>query len=102
MWPALELVIAVLRSLESDGQFVTLSRMLTNSFTSRLLKKVQMQGGARCEARGVLTRTSQRRASAPTRQMGLFQQPARLSEGVARGKGVRGDLTGDTNLMDKS
>jgi len=45
---------------------------------SRLLKKVQMQGGARCEVRRVLTRTSQRRASVPTPQMGLFQQPARL------------------------
>jgi len=53
------------------------SGMLKNSFTSRLLKKVQMQGGARCGVRDVLTRTSQRRASAPTRQMGLFQQPAR-------------------------
>jgi hypothetical protein len=50
--------------------------MLKNPFTPRLLKKVQMQGGARCEARGVLTRTPQPRASAPTRQMGLFQQPA--------------------------
>jgi len=28
--------------------------MLKNSFTPRLLKKVQMQGGARCEVRGVL------------------------------------------------
>jgi hypothetical protein len=36
-----------------------------------------MQGGVRGEVRGVLTRTPQRRASAPTRQMGLFQQPAR-------------------------
>ena len=53
------------------------NRMLKHSFTPRLLKKVQMQGGARCETRGVLTRTSQRRASAPTRQMGLFQQPAK-------------------------
>ena len=48
------------------------SRMLKNSFSARLLKKVQMQGGApgthpqdgcRCEA--YLVRTSQRRASAP-------------------------------------
>jgi prepilin-type N-terminal cleavage/methylation domain-containing protein len=36
-----------------------------------------MQGGARGVARGVPTRTSQRRASAPTQQVGLFQQPGR-------------------------
>jgi len=30
------------------------NRMLKNSFSARLLKKVQMQGGARCEVRGVL------------------------------------------------
>ncbi len=63
--------------------------MLKNPFSPRLLKKVQMQGGApgthledgcRCEA--YLVRTSQRRASTgvPTEggslQMGLFQQPA--------------------------
>jgi hypothetical protein len=29
-------------------------RMLKDSFSARLLKKVQMQGGARWEARGVL------------------------------------------------
>jgi len=29
--------------------------MLKNSFSARLLKKVQMQGGARCELRGVLS-----------------------------------------------
>jgi len=28
--------------------------MLKNSFAPRLLKKAQMQGGARCEVRGVL------------------------------------------------
>jgi hypothetical protein len=28
--------------------------MLKNPFSARLLKKVQMQGGARCEVRGVL------------------------------------------------
>jgi len=48
--------------------------MLKNSFFARLLKKVQMQGGApgthpqdgcRCEA--YVVRTSQRRASAPIR-----------------------------------
>jgi hypothetical protein len=58
--------------------------MLKNPFSPRLLKKVQMQGGApgthpqdgcRCEA--YLVRTPQRRASAPTPQMGLFQQPAK-------------------------
>ena len=52
-------------------------RMMKYSFSPRLLKKVQMQGGARCEVRGVLTGTSQHRASAPTPQMGLFQQPAK-------------------------
>ena len=31
-----------------------LSWMLKNSFRPRLLKKVQMQGGTRCEVRGVL------------------------------------------------
>ena len=30
------------------------NRMLKNPFSPRLLKKVQMQGGARCEVRGVL------------------------------------------------
>ena len=58
-------------------------RLLKNPLSPGLLKKVQMQGGvthpsdgypARCEA--YLVRTSQRRASAPTPQMGLFQQPA--------------------------
>ena len=29
--------------------------MLKDSFSARLLKKVQMQGGARCEVRGVLS-----------------------------------------------
>jgi len=62
--------------------------MPKNPLSPRLLKRVQMQGGApgthpedgcRCEAD--LVRTSQRRASAavPTEggspQMGLFQQP---------------------------
>ena len=65
--------------------------ILKSPFSPRLLKKVQMQGGApgthppdgcRCEA--YLVRTSQRRASVgePTAggspQMGLFQQPARF------------------------
>jgi hypothetical protein len=59
--------------------------LLKTSIFSRLLKKVQMQGGAGCEARGVLIRTSQRRASAGgthpedgSQQMGLFEQPAGL------------------------
>jgi predicted AAA+ superfamily ATPase len=52
------------------------SKMLINASSRRLLKRAQMQGGARSEARGVLRATSQRRASAPTSQMGLFQQPA--------------------------
>src|SRR5512146_1238868 len=53
---------------------------------SRLLKNCSSSGGSkrsRCKAardagrEAYLARTSQRRASAPTRQMGLFQQPAR-------------------------
>ena len=31
------------------------NRLRKNSFLLRLLKKVQMQGGARCEVRGVLS-----------------------------------------------
>jgi hypothetical protein len=50
--------------------------MLKDPYLSGLLKKAQVQGGKRGEVRGVLTRTPQRRASAPTQQMGLFQQPA--------------------------
>ena len=53
------------------------NRMLKNFLFRRLLKKAQLQGGARREA--YLVRTSQRRASAPTPQMGLFQQPAKAS-----------------------
>jgi hypothetical protein len=58
--------------------------VLKNSLLPRLVKKAQMQGGTpgthpqdgcRCEA--YLVRTSQRRVSAPTPQMGLFQQPVR-------------------------
>ena len=54
------------------------SRILKNSYSPRQLKKVQMQGGERSEARGVLAGTSQRLGSAPTQQMGLFQQPGRV------------------------
>ena len=79
----------------AEGESATLSRMLKNSFTPRLLKKVQMSRGfagrragypppGRVQARGVLTRTPQHRASARgtrpqdgSRQMGLFQQPAK-------------------------
>jgi len=42
--------------------------MLKNSFSARLLKKVQMQGGARCEVRGVLSpyvATPRERANPP-------------------------------------
>jgi hypothetical protein len=64
-----------------------MNRMLKNSRLPRLLKKVQMQGGARGAGYprkwvgGVLVRTSQRRASAPTPQMGLFQQPVKSGSG---------------------
>jgi hypothetical protein len=51
--------------------------MLKNSFSIRLLKKVQLQGGLPEAERGVLeVRRSERRGK-PTPQMGLFQQPAR-------------------------
>jgi hypothetical protein len=69
--------------------------MLKNPFSPRLFKKVQMSRGfagrragypsagwapikmgTRCEA--YMVRTPQRRASAPTPQMGLFQQPDRI------------------------
>ena len=63
------------------------NRMLKNFLFRRLLKKAQLQGGARREA--YLVRTSQRRASAPTphplpqrqrgEMLGLFQQPAKAS-----------------------
>jgi hypothetical protein len=33
---------------------LTTDRLLKYSFSARVLKKVQMQGGARCESRGVL------------------------------------------------
>jgi hypothetical protein len=75
--------------------------MLKDSFSPRLLKKVQMQGGAPgthpegwVQVRGVLSGTPQRRASAPgtrpedgCQQMGLFQQPARPGA-RAGGRGV--------------
>ncbi len=66
------------------------SRMLKNSFSARLLKKVQMQGGAPIfrwvpgEVRGVLSpyvAVPRERAGYPSGgwvpQMGLFQQPDR-------------------------
>jgi subfamily B ATP-binding cassette protein MsbA len=74
-----------------------ISRLLKNPALRRLLKKVQMQGGARSEARGVLVRTAQRRASAPTPQMGLFQQPARSA-----GRLRRGPLMGRSRLLEGS
>jgi quinol-cytochrome oxidoreductase complex cytochrome b subunit len=58
------------------GGVILPSRILENPLAPRLLKKVKMQGGARCEVRDVLTGTSQHCASAPTQQVGLFQQPA--------------------------
>ncbi len=58
---------------------------------------VQMQGGARCEVRGVLGCTSQRRASAPTPQMGLFQQPAK-GHGVAEPRERTAVGQGDAEL----
>jgi hypothetical protein len=50
--------------------------MLKNSFSLRLLKKAQMQGGTPEAERGVLeVRRSECRGGS-TLQMGLFQQPA--------------------------
>ncbi len=67
---------------EAERTRLALSRLLKNSLLTRLLKKVQMQGGARSEAQGVLTGTSQRRGSAPTPQMGLFQQAERREPAI--------------------
>jgi hypothetical protein len=57
---------------------------LKNSFLLRRLKKAQMQGGARREARGVLSAyaatphpSGRWVPGAATMQMGLFQQPAK-------------------------
>src|SRR3989338_5672808 len=70
--------------------------MRKNPLFPRLLKKVQMQGGVpgthpqdgcRCEA--YLVCTSQRRASPPTPQMGLFQQPAKTNRPTPK-KGTAG------------
>ena len=62
--------------------------MLKNSFSARLLKKVQVQGGVRCEVRGVLgpyVAAPRERAGYPSGgwvpQMGLFQQPEEGNEG---------------------
>ena len=62
-----------------------LRRLLKNSFAPRLLKKVQIQDGARSEARGVLSAyvaashpSSRWVPGAPTPEMGLFQEPVRL------------------------
>ena len=55
-----------------------------DSFSPRLLKKVQLQGGARRAGhppqvgQGVLQVRRNERPSKPTPQMGLFQQPARV------------------------
>ena len=57
-------------------------------FSLMLLKKVQAQGAARSEARGVVSRVpilmgaSQRRGSNATPQMGLFQHPASSSSAL--------------------
>ena len=84
----------VKEKLDKDrpGEELGASRMLKNPFSPRLLKKVQTTHpadgypaarDARAPTEGgseaYLVRTSQRRASAPTPQMGLFQQPARIA-----------------------
>jgi hypothetical protein len=64
--------------------FDPISERLNNSLFLRLPRKVQMQGGAPgthpedgCRREAYLARTPQRRASEPTLQVGLFQQPNR-------------------------
>ena len=54
---ALEQLTDSAQSKESVESFesVESNRMLKNSFSLRLLKKIQLQGGARCEVRGVLS-----------------------------------------------
>jgi len=64
-----------------------ISRILNNSSSPRLLKMVQMQGGARWAERGVLRVRRSECPSEPTPQMGLFQQPARPAA-RAGGRGV--------------
>jgi len=52
---------------------------------TRLLKKVQMQGGKRCAVRGVLgPYAAGNRANAPTQQMGLFQRRDYACSGFRR------------------
>ena len=55
------------RGNAADGAF---------SLSRRLLKKVQMQGGALMPERGVLHVRRNEWHGGPTPQMGLFQQPA--------------------------
>ncbi len=62
--------------------------MLKNSSWPRLLKKAKVQGGKPgthpqdgCRREAYLPRTSQCRASAPTQQIGLFQQPVSMIQG---------------------
>ena len=62
---------------ESRGLQRGFSGLLENPLSPRLLKKVQMQGGKRWVERGVLQVRRSEHPSAPTQQMGLFQQPAR-------------------------
>ena len=53
-----------------------LNKMLKNTLSLRLLKKVQMQGGTPKPERGVLEVRRSEWRGGPTLQMGLFQQPA--------------------------
>ena len=68
---------------EGDRYFrIRVNRLLKNPLSPRLLKKVQMQGGAARAERGVLRVRRSDCAAAPTQQMGLFQQPAKGNRGT--------------------
>ena len=54
-----------------------LNRALKNPFC-RLVKKVQMQGAAKTESRSVYRNTLSDEVCSVTKQMGLFQQPAKI------------------------
>jgi len=60
-----------------EGGASSLRRPVKNPLLTRLLKKVQMQGGTRSEGRGVLVRTAAAPRERANAADGLFQQPAR-------------------------
>ena len=75
-----------------SGDFPTLCllwhviRLLKNPISPRLLKKVQLQGGAPQAERDVLeVRRSECRGT-PTQQMGRFEPPMRAGSSVGRAR----------------